>query len=132
MKGILRPLRPVIILFIILTAIFIAAKSMLARYGINNEVLIIGNLVLLIATTLSFLISYKNLRSPNPNAAVRSMYGSFMVKFFICLIAAFAYVMIKRKEVDKYALFICMGLYLVYTFMEVGILTKLLKEKKNA
>lgn len=124
--------RPFIILFILLNGFFIAGKNWLAKHGIASEVLIVGNLVLVVATALSFWIVQKSMNSANPNAAMRSMYGSFMARFFICIIAAFVYIMIAKKNVNKPALFICMGLYLVYTFIEVSVLTKMLKGKKNA
>ena len=132
MRSKFLPWRPIFILFIILNAFFITGKSWLAKNGINDEVLIVGNLVLLIATALSFRISQRSIHSVNKNDSVRSLYGSFMIKFFICIIAAFVYIMVARKNINKPSLFICMGLYLVYTFIEVSALTKMLKEKKNA
>jgi Ca2+/Na+ antiporter len=55
-----------------------------------------------------------------------------MIKLFICLIAALIYIFLFRKNLNRPALFTCMGLYLVYTFIEVSVLTKMLKQKKNA
>ncbi len=132
MKNNIKYWRPIIILFVVLNAFFLTGKNWLAKQGIDNEVLIIGNLVLGVATALAFWISFRSLSSANPNASVRGMYGSFMIKFFICIIAAFAYILIAKKNVNKPALFVCMGLYIVYTFIEVSTITKVLKEKKNA
>jgi hypothetical protein len=50
----------------------------------------------------------------------------------VIAIAAFIYIQMAKKEVNKPALFACMGLYLVYTFIEISTLTKMLKQKKNA
>ena len=55
-----------------------------------------------------------------------------MIKFFICAIAAFVYIMAAKKNVNKPGLFICMGLYIVYTSLEISSVMKLLKQKKNA
>jgi hypothetical protein len=55
-----------------------------------------------------------------------------MIKFFLIAIAAFVYIMVAKKNLNKPALITCMGLYLVYTFVEVSSLQKLLKQKKNA
>lgn len=123
---------PILIFFIILNAFFITSKSFLERHGFDQSVLIIGNLVVFGATFFSFYFAKRGLRSENPQAFVRSMYLSIMIKLFICLVAAVIYIFIFRKDLNKPALFACMGLYLVYTFMEVSVLTKLLKEKKNA
>lgn len=127
-----RPFLPVIILFVVLNGFFIAGKNMLAKWGADQSVLIIGNLILFVATLLSYQLSLRGFRSDNPHVSVRSVYGSFMVKFFTCIIAAFVYIMSAKKNVNKPALFTCMGLYLVYTFVEVSVLTKLSKQKKNA
>lgn len=105
---------------------------MVGKKNIDQEVLIIGNLVLFIVTLLTFLLTYRSLKSKNPNAFVRAMYGGFMIKFFVVAIAAFIYIMITKKNVNKPALFSCMGLYIVYTFFEVTALLRVLKQKKNA
>lgn len=125
-------LLPIMILFILLNGFFLTGRTLLNRYGFDQEVLIIGNLILVIATFLSFWLARRGLRAANPHAFVRSVYLSIMVKLFICSIAALIYIFIYRKQLNRPALFTCMGLYLVYTLIEVSILTKLLKEKKNA
>ena len=131
-KSSLKPIRPLLVFFVVLTGLFVAGKNMLEKWGLDQDVLILGNLLLFVVTLSSYLVTYKGLNSSNPQAFVRSMYGSFMIKFFIIAIAAFIYIRVTGKTVNKSALFTCMGLYLVYTFIEVSVLTKLLKEKKNA
>jgi hypothetical protein len=126
------PLLPIIIFFLLLNALFIAGKNFLERSGFDQSVLIIGNLILFVATLVSFVFAKRGLRSENPQAFVRSVYMSIMIKLFISVIAALVYIFLFRKNVNRPALFTCMGLYLVYTFIEVSVLTKLLKEKKNA
>ena len=132
MRSKLLPWRPFALLFILLNCFFILQKNFLTKKGIDYEVLLVGNLILLVATALSFYISQKSINSPNPNSSIRSLYGSFMIKFFLIAIAAFIYIMVAKKEVNKPALIICMGLYLLYTFLEVSSLQKLLNQKKNA
>jgi len=125
------PLLPLIIFFILLNALFLAGKNFLDRAGFDQSVLIIGNLVLFAATLISFFSAMRGLKSQNPQAFVRSVYVSITIKLFICVIAALVYIFLFRKNVNRPALFTCMGLYLIYTFIEVSVLTKMLKEKKN-
>lgn len=127
-----KPWIPLLLLFIFLNSFFLLGKSFLNKQGVDHLVLIGGNLILFVATALSFYISQRSLTSANPSSSVGSLYGSFMAKFFIIAIAAFVYIMVAKKNLNKPALFICMGLYLVYTFVEVSSLQKLLKQKKNA
>lgn len=123
---------PLILIFIILNALFMVGRAKLENWGVNQEVLLYGNLYLFIITLLSFLISVKGLNTTNPHAFVRSVYGSIMLKLFATIIVAFIYIAIEKKELNKPAFFTLMGLYLVYTFIEVSILTKMLKLRKNA
>jgi hypothetical protein len=126
-----RAFLPIVVLFIVLNGLFIAGKGMLERWGANQDVLIYGNVLLFAITLVSFLVAIKGLRSPNPNAFVRSVYGSIMLKLFVCLIAAFIYIFLNRQNLNKPAFFTLMGLYLVYTFLEVSTLTKMLKQRAN-
>lgn len=122
---------PVVIFFIALNAFFISGKNMLARWNVDQDVVIIGNLLLFVITLFSFLLGLRGLKDPNPHAFVRSVYTSMMLKLFLCVAAAFVYISMYRDQLNKPALFTCMGLYLVYTFMEVSILMKLLKGKTH-
>lgn len=126
-----RPLFVILFLFIALNAFFISGKSMLARWGADQNVLIIGNLILFLVTIVSALIAIRSLKSTNPHAFVRGVFGSITIKLFACMIAALVYIAIYKKDLNKPALFTLMGLYLLYTFIEVGSLTKLLKGKPN-
>ena len=130
-KTLLQSLRPLIIIFILLNAIFITSKSWLARKGVDQEVLIIGNAILFAVSLFAFLLTDKSLKSSNPNVFVRAMYGSFIIKFFVVAIAAFVYIMIAKKNVNKPALIACAGLYIVYTGMETRALMNTLRQKKN-
>ncbi len=122
---------PVVLFFIVLNAFFIAGKNMLARWGMDQDVLIIGNLLLFLITLVSFTLAQKGLKNPNPHAFVRSVYSGMMVKLFLCVIAVFIYVSAFKTTYNKPALFTCMALYLVYSFMEVSILMKLLRKNPH-
>lgn len=128
----LKGFTPVILLMILLNGFFSIGNNWLQQWNIDGNVLIIGNSLLFIITLLSFLLAQRGLNNTNPHAFIRSVYMSVMLKLFACIIAAFVYISIYKSDVNKPALFICMGLYLVYTSFEVAILMKLLKQRKNA
>jgi hypothetical protein len=128
----LTTIRPLILLFVFLTAFFVTAKNWLTRYNINQDVLIIGNLLLFVVTIVSCFLFLRSIQSSNPNSFVRAMYGSFILKFFLIAIVAFVYIIITKKNVNKPALITCMVLYMIYTFIEVSVLLKLMKKNKNA
>lgn len=126
-----RGFLPIVILFVLLNAFFIIGRSLLERWGASQDVLIWGNLLLFALTMISFIVAQKGLKSTNPHAFVRSVYGSIMLKLFVSLIAAFVYIFLTRKELNKPAFFSLMGLYLVYTFLEVSTLTRMLKQRAH-
>jgi hypothetical protein len=131
-KAVRRSIRPIILIFIISSALFIAGRSFLDRWGIDHRVLIGGNTVLFAVTLFSFYLYTRSFGSKNAMAITRSMYGSVMARMFICLIAAFIYISAVGRNVSQGAIFGCMFLYFVYTGAEVAILMKMSKHHKNA
>jgi hypothetical protein len=130
-NSVSRSFRPLLLLFIITTALFITNRAWFAQRDVNVDVLIIGNLVLFAATAVSFYLFSRSLGSKNPQAIVRTVYGGVFSKMMICLITVFIYISIAGKGVNKAGIFGCMFLYLLYTIFEVAILMKLSKQKKN-
>ncbi len=126
-----KPVIPLLLVFILINAFLLTGRGVLDRWEADRDLLLIGNLVLFLITFISFYLGKKGLKSPNPHAFVRSVYTSMMLKLFACAIAAFIYIATHRSDVNKPALFLLMGFYLVYTFIEVSILTKMLRQKSN-
>ncbi len=131
-KNLLQATRPLLLVFVFITAFCITGKAWLEKNGVSQEVLVAGNLLLFGVSFIAFFITNKAVESQNPQAFVRAMYGSFMIKFFVVAIVAFIYIMVAKKNVNKPALIACAGLYIIYTGIETRALIKLLKQKKNA
>lgn len=131
-KAAIRPIRPLILVFIFVSAFGIIAKDWLLKNGISQDLLIYGNLILFGVTFGAYYINTRSLLSSNPNAPVRGMYAGFMIKFFLIALAAFIYIMMAGKLVNKPGLMILAGLYIVYTALETKALLQLAKPKKNA
>jgi hypothetical protein len=123
LKG--SPARPLILLFIVLNALVIVFRRSLTSEGFFVDLLIIGNIILFAMTMLSFFLLYKGLKASSTPAFLRSVYGSFMIKFFVVLVAVFGYAFMNKGSLNKHSLFTLMFLYLVYTFLEIKTLMKL-------
>lgn len=121
--------KPLMGLFIVVTIAAVAGKDWLEQNHIDWRVITVGNFLLLDVGLAGLFIMLKTLKASNPQAFVRAMYGSFILKFFVLAIAAFIYIMMTKKAVNKEGLVVCAALYIAYTFLEIRILTKLLKEK---
>jgi hypothetical protein len=128
-KNFIRVFLPVLLIFIITNGFFLTAGTLAAKWNIDREVVIAGNLVLFIATGISFFLYYKALRNNNVQAFLRMIYGGMFLKMMICLFAALIYIIIAGKTVNKGAIILCLFLYLVYNSVEIVLL---LKQRKNA
>jgi hypothetical protein len=123
---------PIVAFFLLTTIFFLTAKNFIEKKGFDQSVLITGNLVLFAVTMFTFWLNKRNISAANPNVFVRGIMLGTMLKLFIFAITAFIYIYLFRSQLNKPALLTCMGFYFIYTLMEVSILTKLLKGKKNA
>jgi FtsH-binding integral membrane protein len=121
---------PIFIIFILSNALILTARRWAKNYNIDTDILMIGNVVLLVATLVSFVLYERSLKNNQPQAFLRYIYSGMFLKMLICLFAAFIYIAISGT-VNKPALFGCMFLYFVYTFVEVSILLRLSKQQKN-
>ena len=84
-------LLPMILLFVVLNGFFISGHNILAKWGIDNYVLIVANTLLLVLNLIVFLMQKKALENANPNVFVRSVMGGMMIKMFVFVIAIAVY-----------------------------------------
>ena len=122
---------PAIILFLVLNSGFLTMMKKLESWGFDYSVLVFGNIIVFGISLLSYWMAMQGLTTKNNHAFFRWVYGSVMLKLFLLAGVAFVYIMMSKKEVNKPGLFFCMGLYIVYTFIEVSALMKVNKQKTN-
>lgn len=130
-KNRFRLFLPVIMIFLAVNAVLLTGRPWLSRLKTDQDTIIVGNLLLFAITFLSYLLAQRGLKNPNPHAFVRSVYSGIIIKLFVCIIAAFIYISAAGANLNKPALFICMGLYLVYTFTEVSLLMRQLSVRNH-
>ncbi|MEO6583612.1 MAG: hypothetical protein ABIO05_04770 [Ferruginibacter sp.] len=123
---------PIVLVFIILNGLILFAKTLLETSGFDSNFLIWANLFLFFLSVGGFMLQQKGLQSQNPQAFVRGVYASMMFKMFICMIVVLVYVFLFRSKINKPGIFTAMGMYIVYTVVEVTALIKVARNKKNA
>lgn len=121
---------PLISVFVIFMGAFTASKNLLAKWGIDSNVLIIANTLFFVVNLAIFFIQKKALQNSNPNVFIRSVMGSMLIKMFVCIVAVIVYRLMAGNAVSKISVFAAMFLYLVYLGVEVAVITKL--NKRNA
>jgi hypothetical protein len=127
-----RAFVPILIIFVVTTLIFILVPTLDFLWNMDKRVMIAGNGILFVATLISFYLFTRSLAHNNVHAFLRMIYGGMFAKMLICLFAALIYIMIAKKDVSKGAIFGCMFLYFVYTFVEISIIMKLSRKGKYA
>jgi hypothetical protein len=122
---------PIVLIFIIVNSFALISKNFLLNHGFDQELLIWGNLILFFIGITALLIQFHGLKSANPNVFVRSVYIVMIVKLFIVAIVLTTYILLNHRNINKPALFTLMGLYVVYTSVEVSSLMKTLRNKNE-
>ena len=131
-KQSFRNFFPAIMIFLVLNSGLLIMMNRLEDWGFDYTVLVFGNLMIFGISFLSYWMAVKGLTTKNNHAFFRWVYGSIMTKLFLLAGAAFIYIVLNKKEVNKPSLFFCMGLYIIYTFIEVSALMRVNKQKTNA
>jgi hypothetical protein len=120
-----------VLVFIIVTAICIFLKPRLAQKNIDTNVVLGGNILLFLLTLLSSFMHARALKDPNPNAFVRSVMSAMIMKLFAIAAGVLIYLFLAGKDKNVAGIVICMGLYIVYTAIEVKGTSTLNKKNTN-
>ena len=130
-----RSFLPIVLTFIVVSALTLVLRPVLAAWKLDYGVLLGGNALLFLLTTSSFYLYAKGLRNNNVQVFVRVLYGSLLIKFMGCLLAVVIYAVVSHQGVNRNGILGCFVLYMLYTFLEVRILLQLSTRKnvsKNA
>lgn len=122
---------PLLLLFLGLTVVFFLLRLSFHDVPVDYRVLIGGNCLLFIVGIISSGMNTRAMKHQQTQGFLRLVYGAFLFKFFVLAIAAFVYIAVFKKMISKPALFGCLGLYFIYTFIEMRSVMKMSK-KPNA
>jgi hypothetical protein len=116
-----------IIIFAVFSIFFLATKNLLAKWNIDNNILLIGNALLLVISLAVFTLQHKALKHSNPNVFIRSIIMGMIIKMFTSAIAVIIYFEWSGNNFSGAAVFIFMFLYFIYMTAEVSAMMKLNK-----
>lgn len=94
--------------------------------GFSFPILMGGNVLMFFISLGTFFIVGKNFKG-RPEAFVRGVMASTMLKLFACIIAVTIYVMIYRQQLYKPQLFALLGIYALYLIVETKLLSQMAK-----
>ena len=120
--------RPIIILFILITAVCLSFGNWLDGKGIDHIVLMYGNLILFLLTLIACIIHIRALKNNNPYAFVRAVtLASFLKLIVIAISVVIYFAAVKTRSI--YAIALAMVFYIVYTIFEVKGAMRLNRER---
>ncbi|GGH82930.1 hypothetical protein HNQ91_005933 [Filimonas zeae] len=123
---------PLIVVFVLVNILCLSFQPQLQQRNIDPLVIQGGNGLLFVLAVISAVMHFRALKTANPHAFVRSIMGTTVLKLFSIAGAAFIYIYMAGKARNKYALLICMALYIVYSIIEVAGAFRLNKEKHGS
>jgi len=132
MKEIYNKSVAVIVLFILINTGAFLFTNFLHEHGFGIRLLLTANLLLFVLTMAGFFIQMRAIKSSNINAFIRGVYVNLLLKIFIVIIALGIYLFVTKGKVNKPSLFTAMGLYILYSSIEVRQLMKISRKKTNA
>lgn len=110
-------------LFLLVTAGVLLGQQALTAKGVAVPVVLAGNALLFVLSLLVYRLYSGAMGQSRATGFVRQVYAGFMLKFFVLVAAAVGYFYF-AETVNKPAVFICMGLYLVYNFLGTAQVVK--------
>lgn len=122
---------PLVLLFLVIATPTLIFRNFLNQHGFDWQVLNGGNIFLYIITSFSMSLLREGMEATTTQRFLTKVYGSILLKLFACAIAALIYIFIKKTQLNKPAFFTLMGLYLVYTFVEMKLIMKPSNQKKD-
>ena len=123
---------PLIVIYCITTAFFIIFKEKLAAWGVDQPVLLVGNMILFAVSLFSLFLYRRAMAHPNTTGFLKNTYSGLFLKLLTCIFAIMLYVFLAKDKVNKPAIFGCIVLYFLYTLLEMRSLMQWNKDRKNA
>ena len=120
-----KTIMPLFFVFVIVNCIAILLKQQLEKLQINTDVVIAANCILFLVSSITIALHKQASEKENPNAIVRSMMLASLIKLMVVAFSVVIYVYIAGPKRNAYGIFCGMGLYIVYTFLEVKTASKL-------
>lgn len=127
-----KSLTPFFILFFITSILLVVFKERLVAADYNIQFIWAANLLVFLLTLVGYFLQLKGASSANFNHFLRGIYSSLLMKMFIIIGALVIYITVADGKVNTPAILISMGLYLLYTAIEVIQLMKILRNKPHA
>jgi hypothetical protein len=112
---------PLVLVFVVVNLLALMMGSVFKKWNIDSWVVGGANCLLFFISIYNALQHLKVMSQNNPHAMVRGVMGSTVLKLFVLGTAAFIYLFNSGEHRNVNGLFFSMGLYILYTWLDVRI-----------
>lgn len=113
------------ILFLLVIVLVFPLMDTLAGWKVNGYVVIGANALLFATSLLNLFLQWKNLQRGQDGAIIRGVMAGTFLKLFVLAGGAIIYLLAAGANRSVNAVFGGMGLYIIYTWLEVRISLRL-------
>ena len=122
---------PLVLVFVLVNLLAFLTGSVFKSWEVDPYVVVGANTLLFSISCYNALQHIKVMSQTNPHAMVRGVMGSTVLKLFVLGTAAFIYLYNAGDHKNVNGLFISMGLYILYTWLDFRIALKRNPAKKD-
>lgn len=126
-----RSMLPLVFVFLILGTVILLFRNYLQQRGMDWQVLSGGNLIIYVITIISLHLLSKGMKAESNHAFLRQAYSGIFLKLIALAVTAAIYIAAAGDKLNKPAIFACMALYFIYSFVERSIIVTESKRKRN-
>jgi hypothetical protein len=119
---------PMLVFFLLVNSFCIIFKNWLDAKAIDHMVVIVANCILFILSIFIFLMHKRSAQNTNPHVFVRSVMAGTFIKLIVIAGAVTVYLFTAGENKSVYGIVAGIGLYFVYTFIEVKGASSINKE----
>lgn len=131
-REFIKSFTPFFILFIVTNLLLVIFKAGLLAADYDVKFIWVANLIVFLLTLMGYYLQLRGAGSANFNHFLRGIYSSLLMKMFIIIGGLVIYIAVAGGKVNTPAILISMGLYLLYTAIEVIQLMKIVRNKPHA
>jgi hypothetical protein len=115
---------PLVLVFVVVNLLALLMESVFKPWNVDPWVFAGANCLLFLISIYNAVQHLKVMSQDNPHAMVRGVMGSTVLKLFVLGTAAFIYLYTSGEHRNVNGLFLSMGLYILYTWLDVRIALK--------
>jgi uncharacterized membrane protein len=119
-----KKMLPLFFLFVLVNSLVLYFQKELDDKKIDALVVFAANCLLFVLSVLSLAMHTKAPDKKNPNAIVRGVMAATLLKMMVLGASALVYLFLSGPNRSINAIFAGLVLYVIYTFIEVGIASK--------